>query len=103
MGILALKADERVSAVGTDDDYLHVSLMDGRKISVPLVWYPRLASATKKQRKNFQISASGYGIHWPEIDEDLNSEGLLRGAPAPGARESLSVVSSKVARGKRSV
>lgn len=59
--------------------------MDGRTISVPLAWYPRLLQARPKQRNNFKVSGGGYGIHWPDIDEDLSTEGLLRGAPAPGA------------------
>jgi len=50
---------------------------------VPLVWYPRLLNATAAQRNNWQISAGGYGIHSPDVDEDLSTEGLLRGAPAP--------------------
>jgi hypothetical protein len=86
MGILALQADERVAGVEITDDTLSVSLMDGRTISVPLAWYPRLLGATGKQRKNWQIAGGGYGIHWPDIDEDLSTEGLLRGAPAPGRR-----------------
>ena len=83
MGTLALAADERVAEVQTTEDNLIVSLMDGRTISVPLVWYPRLLNATWKQRKNWQLAGGGYGIHWPDIDEDLSTEGLLRGAPAP--------------------
>jgi hypothetical protein len=83
MGTLALAADERVSAVEITDDALTVSLMDGRVISVPLVWYPRLLNATSRQRQNWQLAGAGYGIHWPDIDEDLSTEGLLRGAPAP--------------------
>ena len=83
MGTLALAADERVADVAIDDDTLSVSLMDGRTISVPLAWYPRLFNATPAQRKKWQISGGGYGLHWPELDEDLNTEGLLRGAPAP--------------------
>jgi len=83
MGTLALAADERVAEIHLTDDNLVVSLMDGRTISVPLVWYPRLLNATLKQRRNWQIAGGGYGIHWPDIDEDLNTEGLLRGAPAP--------------------
>jgi Protein of unknown function (DUF2442) len=67
------------------DDAFSVSLRDGRVISVPLVWYPRLLDATNAQRNNWQIAGGGYGIHWPEIDEDLSTAGLLRGAPAPGA------------------
>ncbi len=83
MSILALAADERVADVEVTEDVLSVRLMDGRTISVPLVWYPRLLHATKEQRKNWRIVGGGYGIHWEEIDEDLSTEGLLRGAPAP--------------------
>ena len=84
MGTLALAADERVADVEISADMLSVSLKDGRTISVPLAWYPRLMNATPRQRQNWQIAGGGYGIHWPDIDEDLNTEGLLRGAPAPG-------------------
>jgi hypothetical protein len=83
MGILATNADERVADVQCTEDDLQVTLMDGRKISVPLAWYPRLFHATPEQRKNWQICGGGYGIHWPDVDEDLSTEGLLRGAPAP--------------------
>jgi hypothetical protein len=83
MGTLALAADERVSGVEITDDVLSVSLMDGRTISVPLAWYPRLLGATRAQRERWEVAGGGYGIHWPAIDEDLNTEGLLRGAPAP--------------------
>ncbi|MFL5328240.1 MAG: DUF2442 domain-containing protein [Gemmataceae bacterium] len=83
MGILALSADERVADVSFSKDVLSVSLKDGRTISVPLVWYPRLLKASVAQRKNWQVAGGGYGIHWPDIDEDLSTEGLLRGAPAP--------------------
>ena len=83
MGILAVTADERVKDVRVSDDALSVDLMDGRTITVPLAWYPRLMNATPKQLQRWEVSGSGYGIHWPEIDEDLSSEGLLRGAPAP--------------------
>jgi Protein of unknown function (DUF2442) len=83
MGILALAADERVADVEVTEDELSVRLMDGRTISVPVVWYPRLSNATDEQRKNWQIIGGGYGIRWEEIDEDLSTEGLLRGAPAP--------------------
>ena len=76
-------ADERVLDVQLTDDALTVSLRDGRVISVPLVWYPRLLSATPAQRCNWKVAGGGYGIHWPEIDEDLSTDGLLRGAPAP--------------------
>ncbi len=75
--------DIRVKSVAVDADQLTVSLFDGRTIAVPLAWYPRLADATPTQRRNFEISGGGYGIHWPDLDEDLSTEGRLRGAPAP--------------------
>ncbi len=59
--------------------------MDGRTITVPLAWYPRLLNATSEQRSKWQIAGGGYGIHWLEIDEDLSTKGLLRGAPASGS------------------
>ncbi len=83
MGILSLAADERVTAIEFVDQMLSVDLMDGRVIRVPLAWYPRLLAGTDVQRANWEISGGGYGIHWPDLDEDLSTEGLLRGAPAP--------------------
>lgn len=62
----------------TEDDLI-ISLVDGRKVSVPLIWFPRLAKATKEQLENYEILGDGEGIHWPDIDEDLSIEGLLRG------------------------
>jgi hypothetical protein len=85
MSFSASTADERVLDVQSTDDTLSVSLRDGRVITVPLVWYPRLLSATSAQRGNWEIVGGGYGIHWPDLDEDLSTEGLLRGAPAPKA------------------
>jgi hypothetical protein len=85
MGSSVAKTDERVLDVAFSDDALSVSLRDGRTITVPLVWYPRLLEATPAQRTNWKIAGGGYGIHWPDIDEDLSTEGLLRGAPAPKA------------------
>ena len=75
--------DERVADAEVTKDELRVRLMDGRTISVPLVWYPRLLNASSEQRKNWQIIGGGYGLHWEDVDEDLSTEGLLRGAPAP--------------------
>jgi hypothetical protein len=85
MSTLAVKTDERVAGVTFDADRLVVDLLDGRTIAVPLAWYPRLFNATPGQRANWEIAGAGYGIHWPEIDEDLSVEGLLRGAPAARA------------------
>jgi hypothetical protein len=58
---------------------LTVLLADGRKISVPLAWFPRLLHATADQRQNFELLGEGEGVHWPDIDEDLSVAGLLRG------------------------
>nr|WP_017658905.1 DUF2442 domain-containing protein [Baaleninema simplex] len=79
----AVKVDERVKNVSFDEDLITVFLMDGRVISVPLVWYPRLLNATPEQRKEWEICGGGYGLHWEAIDEDLSTAGMLRGAPAP--------------------
>lgn len=85
MNISARVTDERVLDVRFDDASLIVDLMDGRTISAPLAWYPRLMRASAEQRANWEKAGAGYGIHWPGIDEDLSTEGLLRGAPAPKA------------------
>ena len=82
MGILAVAADERVADVSFDQDALSVRLKNGRTISVPLAWYPRLFHATAEQRRNWKIAGGGYGIHWPEIDEDISARGMLQGIPA---------------------
>lgn len=73
-------ADIRVRDVVLDEDRLTVELMDGRAISAPLAWYPRLADATPEQRMRWKVVGAGYGLQWPELDEDLSTEGLLRGA-----------------------
>ena len=83
MSISTLNPGERVVDVSFTKDSLCVSLSDGRKISVPLTWYPNLLHATPEQRNNWKAVGGGYGMHWPDIDEDLSTEGLLRGAPAP--------------------
>ena len=83
MTTLEPKAGERVRDVRITDDALSVDLFDGRTITVPLAWYPRLLHATPEQRANWRIAGAGYGINWPDLDEDLSTQGLLQGAPAP--------------------
>ena len=83
------RAGERIVDVRLDEHTLSAHLSDGRVITVPLAWYPRLLDATAEQRANWQIAGGGFGIHWPELDEDLSAEGLLRGAPASGARRAV--------------
>lgn len=80
---LEIRPGEQVRDVHLTAYTLSVDLLDGRTITVPLVWYPRLLHATPEERANWQICGGGYGIHWPDVDEDLSTEGLLRGAPAP--------------------
>ena len=69
-------------AIGThvefDDAMMHVELLDGRRISVPLAWFPKLARATREQRSHWRWIGGGIGIHWEELDEDISIEGLLK-------------------------
>ena len=85
MHFLATETDVRAMHVAVEEARLVVDLMDGRTIAVPLAWYPRLANATPEQRSHWELAGGGYGIHWTDIDEDLSTEGLLRGARAPQA------------------
>jgi hypothetical protein len=71
--------DARVAGVEITTSRLEVALRDGRRISAPLSWFPRLAEATPEARRTWEPAAAGMGIHWPLIDEDLSVEGLLRG------------------------
>lgn len=66
-------------SVRVTESTLHVDLSDGRTISVPLAWYPRLLHATVNERRNWRLIAGGRGIHWESIDEDISVEGLLAG------------------------
>ena len=78
----AASADPRIVGVRVTDDEIIASLADGRTVSVPLVWSWRLSDATSEQRRRFEILGDGIGVRWPEIDEDLSAEGMLRGVPA---------------------
>lgn len=86
----ALSPGLRVKDVRVTEDELIVGIADGRTVSVPLVWYPRLLHATPEQRARWELAGAGFGIHWPDLDEDLSTEGLLAGAPAPRGRVSAS-------------
>lgn len=79
----------RISNVTITEDTLTVDLEDGRTISVPIGWYPRLAHGTSQERANWEISGAGYGIHWRDLDEDLGVEGLLLGKKSNESPESL--------------
>ena len=69
----------RITSASVTDDTLSVDLEDGRTISVPIGWYPRLAHATPAERTNMKISGAGFGLHWPDLDEDIGIEGILLG------------------------
>ena len=69
----------RIITVEVTDDTLAVDLEDGRSIAIPIGWYPRLAYGTVEERTNFELSGAGYGIHWPDLDEDIGVEGILLG------------------------
>jgi hypothetical protein len=78
-------AEPLASEVFVSEDELTVHLVDGRKLSVPLVWFPRLLHGSREQRNQFELIGEGEGIHWEELDEDISVAGLLRGVRASQA------------------
>ena len=72
-------------AVSFDEEMMHVSLTDGRSISVPIIWFPLLRGATPEQRAKYEIGGGGTSLHWPELDEDLSVAGLMAGPDFQGA------------------
>jgi hypothetical protein len=75
--------------VSLTDDTLSVDLSDGRSISVPIAWFPRLIHSSKQERNNWRLIGRGQGIHWEDIDEDISIEGLLAGKPSGESQESF--------------
>ena len=75
--------------VAVTEDALQVDLSDGRTVSVPLAWYPRLLHGTPKERNRWRLIGDGEGIHWPDLDEDLSVEGLVLGRPSGESQRSL--------------
>ncbi len=78
MPISTVERIARAIEVSCDANELIVQLVDGRRVAVPLEWFPRLAKATQAQLKNYELLGDGEGIHWPELDEDLSVAGLLK-------------------------
>lgn len=78
MSTTAIERTPLATAVGFDAGEMTVSLADGRRLSVPLEWFPRLAKASRAELENYELLGDGEGIHWPDLDEDLSVEGLLR-------------------------
>lgn len=81
--------DLRVQGVDVSDDSLIVDLSDGRTISVPLVWYPRLLNGTATERQNWRLIGLGVGIHWPDLDEDISVENLIFGQSSGESQQSF--------------
>ena len=83
------KSEARAQEVTLTDEVLSISLVDGRSVSVPLSWYPRLWYASEEERKNFELFGDGSYIHWPDLDEDLTVEGILEGKRSAEGPSSL--------------
>ena len=81
--------EARVEHVGVDGDSLTVVLIDGRTVSVPIGWYPRLLQATPEERNNWRLVGGGQGIHWPDLDEDISVENLVAGNPSGESQRSF--------------
>ena len=79
----AVLAEATIRRVEVTGETITAHLADGRVISVPLAWSWRLSDATRAQRANWELIGDGYGVHWPDIDEDISAEGMLHGTPAP--------------------
>ena len=87
MSTLPLTSSPTATGLEVTDEVLSVSLSDGREITVPIAWYPRLSHALAEHRAIWQLVGGGHGIHWPELDEDISVENLLFGQPSgEGAR-----------------
>ena len=76
-------------SITVTEDTLSVDLSDGRTISVPLAWYPRLTYASKSEQNNWRLIGKGYGVHWEDLDEDISVEGLLAGKPSGESQTSF--------------
>ena len=85
----SLTADIRAQSVLITDDTLTVTLNDGRSIAVPLTWFPRLLHGTPEERGNWRLIGNAEGIHWPDLDEDISLENILRGKPSGESQGSL--------------
>ena len=90
MSTLITERDVFAESVAFSDDSMTVRLDDGRTLSVPLAWYPRLLHGTKIEREQFHLIGDGEGIHWPSLDEDVSVEGLLAGKRSAESDASLS-------------
>jgi hypothetical protein len=74
--------DIRVTQVSSTNDTLKVDFDDGRSVQLPLIWFPRLFNAAQSQRDHYELMGKGFGVHWPDVDEDLSAKGLALGKPS---------------------
>lgn len=89
MNTLALEHESLAQKVVFTEDSFVVYLSDGRNISVPIIWYPRLLNGNKQERENYELIGDGEGIHWPDIDEDISVDGILAGRRSGESQSSL--------------
>ncbi|MBM4034843.1 MAG: DUF2442 domain-containing protein [Planctomycetes bacterium] len=89
MSTLVIEATPLAGGVEVTEDELIVELKDGRTVSVPIAWFPRLLHGTAEERQNWELLGDGEGIHWPDLDEDISVEGLLAGIPSREGQSSL--------------
>ena len=89
MNSFNFKVAPKAMAVVCSDDELRVSLTDGRTLTVPMAWFPRLAHASSSARADYELMGDGEGIHWPQVDEDISVAGLLAGQPSVEAKRAF--------------
>lgn len=89
MNTLTIESPLLIQDVRVSKDALSVDLTDGRTISTPLAWYPRLLDGSAKERNQWELLGDGIGIHWPALDEDLSLEGMMDGRPSGESQRSL--------------
>jgi len=81
--------EARARTVSVSEDTLTIDLHDGRTVSVPIAWYPRLSHGSAAERTNWRLIGDGIGVHWPDLDEDISVEGLLLGYPSNESPKSI--------------
>ena len=89
MNTSTIELRAKAERVDTDDETLTVTLEDGRTVGVPLAWYPRLLHGTRAQRRRWRLIGRGEGIHWPDLDEDISVEGLVKGGKSQESQASF--------------
>jgi len=89
MNTLTIESKAAIQHVEVTEDSLVVDLTDGRTVSVPVAWYPRLMQGTPQERSHWRLIGKGEGIHWPDLDEDISVENILLGRPSGESQQSF--------------